>query len=232
MRATIATSRTVRTSIPEKLKLPNPQSKNDCQDENVRLKLQGRIVRVTESGKANDMYWFDTTMLVLLGLGALLGAWSGLIGQIARFVCLGISVYAAVLLHEPVARILQESVLLGAGAQVVRVVAGIVVFVIVFVIVHYTSRLARSGVRAADLESFDRLLGGLFGAAKMALLLGVICLTLASYKHPTTEAIYARSSLAPAFADGMEWIVHVIPEEWKTHLRENVENFREKIGHG
>jgi membrane protein required for colicin V production len=176
------------------------------------------------------MYWFDTTLLLLLALGALLGAWSGLIGQVARFICLGISIYAAVLFHEPGAHILHERVLQGSSLQVSRVVSGIGIFVAVYLAGHLTSRLARSGMRAADLESFDRLLGALLGSVKMALLLGAICLGVANHKHPATEVIVSRSSLVPVFADGMEWIVVQIPEEYKSYLRESVEHLRERMG--
>lgn len=173
------------------------------------------------------MHWFDTTLLMLLGLGAALGAWSGFVWQIARFLTLGLSIYGAVLFHEPASQLLQECALQDADARLVRPVAYIGVFVLVYLILLYSSRLLREAVRAAHLDVLDRLFGAALGAGKMALVLGIVCLLMASHKSPASDAILGRSTLAPLLADGMEVVVALIPEDYKTRLAETVQNLRE-----
>jgi membrane protein required for colicin V production len=173
------------------------------------------------------MYWFDTTILALLVVGALLGAWSGLVGQLARILCMGASIYGSVLLHEPITNFLRERALQDANIVVVRIVAYFAVFASTYLILHCVMRLARAAVREAELEGFDRLLGALFGAVKMTILLSVICLGLANFHHPISDEIMTRSNLAGKFADGAEHVVVMIPEDYKAYLQERIDSFRE-----
>lgn len=173
------------------------------------------------------MYWFDTTLLALLGIGAGIGAWCGLVWQIARIVSLGLAVYGSVQFHDAATQLLQESAFQDADPRIVRPIAYVAVFVVIYLILFYTMRLIRDAIRAAELESFDRLLGGLLGATKMALLLGTICLGIASSKHPMTDAIMAKSTLAPAFADGMEVVVMLVPDSYKTRLQDYLSSLRD-----
>src|SRR5436190_11179031 len=115
------------------------------------------------------MHWFDTTILTLLVLGAIFGAWSGFVWQIARILTLGLAIYGAVLFHEPASEVLRESALQGADVRVITTTAYVLVFLISYLILFYSARVLRDGIRAADLQMFDRLLGAAFGAGKIAL---------------------------------------------------------------
>jgi uncharacterized membrane protein required for colicin V production len=178
------------------------------------------------------MHWFDTTLLALLAMSALLGAWFGLVGQLARLVCVSLSCYLAIQFHEPMANFLQDSVLKEASQLLIDIVAYSVVSVIAYLILYYAARLVRQAVRQTDLDGYDRMLGALLGAGKMSVLLGLVCLGMINYRHPTTEAILEKSQLAELFADGMERIVVMIPEEFKTRLRETVFELRDQVMSG
>ena len=56
------------------------------------------------------MHWLDTTILVLLVVGATFGAMSGLLMQVARVVGLSVAVYAAIYLNEWATQALEEAV--------------------------------------------------------------------------------------------------------------------------
>jgi uncharacterized membrane protein required for colicin V production len=176
------------------------------------------------------MYWFDTTLLAFLAASAILGAWSGFVRQMARIVCISLSCCGAIVLHEPVVGFLREIVLKDASPMVLDVLAYASVFVVGYLVLHCVAYLIREAVREADLEVYDRLLGSLFGAGKMALLLGVVCLGMMNNRHPATETILEKSKLAGFFADGMERIVVMVPEEYKDRLKETIFHLRDQMG--
>ena len=173
------------------------------------------------------MFWLDTTIIALLILGAILGAISGLLWQIARILCVALSVYAAILLNDWAANLLQESVLQGADPAVGRTLAYVAVFIAVFIVLYQVVWLLDHTIRAVNLEPADRLLGAGMGACKMGLVMGAICLGLTAYPHPTTKEVLEKSRLAPVLAEGMEMILLVIPQEYKTELCNSLKNLRE-----
>jgi uncharacterized membrane protein required for colicin V production len=175
------------------------------------------------------MYWFDTTLLALLAASALLGAWTGFVRQIARIVCVGLAVYASIGLHEQAAAFLTDCVLQGASAAVIDILAYGFVFITAFLVLHYVSRLVRNLVREADLDGYDRGLGALLSLGKMALVLGVVCLGMINYRHSSTQDIVEKSRLISFFADNMERIVMMVPEESKDRLNEAIFNVRDQL---
>jgi membrane protein required for colicin V production len=176
------------------------------------------------------MYWLDTLLLALLALGVTLGFFSGFLWQIARILTLALSLVATVICNEPASLFCREQLLRDADPRIAQAVAYVLVFLVVYVVLFLATRLLYEGIRAADLEVFDRVLGGLFGAAKMALVLGACCLGAANYPHPTTRDWMAKSTLAPAFADGMEHVLIIIPEDYKENLRGTLVSLRELLG--
>ena len=75
------------------------------------------------------MYWLDTAILVLLGVGAGLGAWTGLLKQVVRVVGLIASIYAAVMFHGWAANWLQQTFLQGSDPAIPDALSYVVVFV-------------------------------------------------------------------------------------------------------
>jgi membrane protein required for colicin V production len=176
------------------------------------------------------MYWLDTLLLVLLALGVILGFFSGFLWQIARILTLTLALLATVLCNEPASLFCREHLLREVDPRIAQAVAYVLVFLVVYVALFLATRLLYQAIRAADLEVLDRVLGALFGAAKMALVLAACCLAAANYPHPTTRDWMAKSTLAPAFADGMEHVLVIIPEEYKENLRVTLVSLRELLG--
>ncbi|MCI0380132.1 MAG: CvpA family protein [Gemmataceae bacterium] len=175
------------------------------------------------------MHWLDTIILVLLALGAGLGFWSGFLWQIARILSLVIALIATIFLHEPATRTLHDHVLRGADERIVEVAAYVALFVLVYLLLFIATRLAHTGIRATELQIFDRLLGCMFGFSKMALIIGGICLGAANYPHETTRDLLGKSSLAPLFAHAMEHVLVVIPEDQKENLRATLLGLRDLL---
>jgi uncharacterized membrane protein required for colicin V production len=175
------------------------------------------------------MYWLDTLLLALVGLGAALGFFSGFLWQIARILTLGIALLATIACNEPASLFLRDQLLRDADPRFAQASAYVLVFLLVYVALFLATRLLHEGIRAADLELLDRMLGGLFGAGKMALILGACCLAAANYPHPATRAWMTKSALAPVFADGMEHVLVIIPEEYKENLRGTLVSLRDLL---
>lgn len=164
------------------------------------------------------MFWLDTTILALLALGALLGAVSGFLWQVARIAGLAVAVYAAILLNDWVSSLIADAILQGADPRIARGLAYLAVFLVVFIVLYQVAWLLDQWIHAVHLEPFDRMLGAVVGACKMGLLLAAICLGLSNYPNERTKEILDQSALAPALASGMDAMLVAIPEEYKTEL--------------
>ncbi len=173
------------------------------------------------------MFWLDTTILALLALGALLGAVSGFLWQVARIASLALAIYAAILLNEWASALLSEAILQGADPRLARGLAYLVVFLVVFVVLYQVIWLLDQWIQAVNLEPLDRLLGAMVGALKMGLLLAAICLGLTNYPHAKTKEVLDKSSLAPVLASGMDAVLVAIPEEYKNELTAGWNHLRE-----
>jgi uncharacterized membrane protein required for colicin V production len=110
---------------------------------------------------------------------------------------------------------------------VARAVGYLAVFLSVFFILFQVVWLLDHAIRAVNLEPLDRLLGAGMGACKMALIVAAICLGLTAYPNPTTTEVLEKSTLAPVLAEGMEMVLLVIPQEYKTELCNGLKNLRE-----
>ena len=175
------------------------------------------------------MYWLDICLIALLALGAVFGFWGGLIMQIARLLCLGVSVYATLALNETVTAVLHDRVAPDAPGNVLRGVAYGVVFLVVYIALFSLSRLLYRVVRATKLETFDRLAGALLGTLKMALVLAPVCALIAFVSLPETDEWMARSTIAPVLAKSMHIAATAIPDAYRTQAEDGIEQVRERL---
>jgi uncharacterized membrane protein required for colicin V production len=173
------------------------------------------------------VYWLDTAILALLVMGAIFGALSGFLWQVARVASFAVALYASIYLNDWAAHALQELVLQGADPRIGMVLAYLLVFVAIYVVFFGGTLLLERGMEAACLQPVNRLLGGGLGAVKAALLLGAVFLGMASYPHPSTQEMMERSHLAPMLADSMQFVIVAIPQEYKDWLCNGLESVRE-----
>ena len=173
------------------------------------------------------MFWLDGTILAALALGALLGALSGFLWQMARLLGLALALYLAILLNETVSQFVQTHYLAGADPRMVRIVAYVGVFLVVYLVLLISTYWLYQAMRAVHLEPLDRLLGALLGLGKMALILAAVFLGLANYPHPKTKELMEKSILAPVLAGGMEIALVVIPQEYRNELCEGFNHLRD-----
>ena len=174
------------------------------------------------------MHWLDIVILIVLGFGAAMGFWSGLLWQIARVVSLGLSLYLAIMANSPVTEKLGEE-WKDVNPAANRVVAFIAVFLLVYVILYLITRLLHKAIKATKLETLDRLLGALLGAAKMAAVVACICATMAALDLQIFKEWFAHSTLAPHFAKGTDVVVGWIPQSYRDGADDGVQEVRGQL---
>ena len=172
------------------------------------------------------MYWLDTTILVLLALGAGLGAWTGLLKQIVRVVGLIAALAAAVFFHGWAADVLGQSVLQGSDPVVADGVSYVVVFVAVLLAFQVAALLLDRLLRAVKLKWADRVLGCVVGGLKTALILGAIALAaMILPPNPATTEAMQKSHIAPVLARGAYLAWQALPSSYTEGLRKQVDAY-------
>lgn len=174
------------------------------------------------------MHWLDIIILVFLGAGAAMGFYSGLLWQVARIVSLALSIYLAILANAGFADWLGEQ-WQDVNPVALRVIAFIAVFLLVYLVLFWITRLLHKAIKATKLETVDRLLGALLGAAKMAALVACICGVLVALDLAIFREWFDQASLARPFAKGTEAAVSWIPQDYRDHANEGIQQAREQL---
>jgi membrane protein required for colicin V production len=173
------------------------------------------------------MHWLDITLLVVLAVGALLGARSGLLWQVARIITFGVAFYVCIFYHEPVAAFL-GNYLTGTSPLLLSVLAYVATFCAVYLVLYGITLLLQRGLKASKLKTLDRVLGAGFGLLKATLLVGAILMGVALYSTPQTDAAMAESRLAPVLLEGMRAVAVAVPQNYKDDLNASLERIRQE----
>ena len=142
------------------------------------------------------MHWLDIILILALVLGGLLGLRSGLLWQVARIVIFLAAVYACIHHHE-YARDWLEQHFTGLNAGTTWLAAYVVTFLGVCLAGFLVTWILEYFLRAAHLKPLDRLLGGLIGILKTALICGALLTGVVLYGSESTRETVGRSSIAP-----------------------------------
>jgi membrane protein required for colicin V production len=135
------------------------------------------------------MQTYDLLMLLVLMAATLFGFWKGMAWQIASLASLVVSYVAALRFSEQLAPVF------GEHAPWNRFVAMLAIYVGVSFFIWMVFRLVSGVIDKVRLESFDRQLGAMFGAAKGVLLCVAITFFAVTLLPPTQgEAIVASQS--------------------------------------
>jgi len=170
------------------------------------------------------MYWLDFVLLLVLGIGAFLGARSGLLWQVARIVTFFLAVYACIHYHGIAAGWLLQH--LRAESPVVPwLLAYLVTFLAVYAVCMVITYVLERMLRAAKLKPMDRLLGAGVGALKAGLLAGAILLGVALY-DPDADGVLGESKVAPALLKTMRVVIVAVPQQYKDKLGDTLERLK------
>jgi membrane protein required for colicin V production len=167
------------------------------------------------------MYWLDTTILALLGLAALLGAWSGFVRQVVRLIAISVALVVSLTCNERVTAFLAQA-LEEAPAWAPQLLAYVGVFCAVWLTFFLFALLLERGLQEARMLWVNRLLGAAVGALKAALILGLALLAATAYlEEPNREAMQ-KSTCAPVLAQGARLVLATVPPEYRERLWEQL----------
>ena len=121
------------------------------------------------------MSFLDIILGLLLVWGLYKGASNGLFVEVAELIALIAGIYGAIHFSLTVAEFMEKS--LEWDQSYVRIVAFLAVFLLIVIIVHMAGKFLTNVVDgAAILGLMNKVAGGLFGALKVAVILGAILL--------------------------------------------------------
>ena len=173
------------------------------------------------------MHWADTTIIALLLIGAAFGLLSGFLWQVSRIVSFGVALYASIYCHEWASGVLTVVFARDTDPRIPRVLAYPILFLGVYLVFFLITLLLERTMKAARLEPLNRVVGALLGAVKTALIVGAICLAMASYPNTRTQEILQKSALAPVLADVTNIVIIAIPDEYKEELQSGLSHLRD-----
>ncbi|MCK9689714.1 CvpA family protein [Scleromatobacter humisilvae] len=158
--------------------------------------------------------WVDIALLSVFGLSVLIGLWRGFVFEIVSLLGWAVAFVIANTLGPLLARFIP----LGDDGSPARLwTAYIIVFVLILLTCTLLARMLRALVSATPLSFFDRLLGGLFGVVRGALILVVVGM-LVSLSPYASSAVWKNSHGALWLGLALEGLKPVLPQSLNVHI--------------
>jgi membrane protein required for colicin V production len=149
------------------------------------------------------VHWFDIGMTIALILSGVWGCLRGLVRAMLSLLGLAAASVLAVRSYPDIAKRLEPLI---ATPWVQQAIGFALIFLAVMAVAMVCSALLRFALRAAGLSLMDRLLGGLFGLAKVVFVASVL-LMMANKFFPSLRAqLEADSTLAPCLFRNAEFL--------------------------
>lgn len=158
--------------------------------------------------------WIDWALLAILALSTVLGLWRGLVFELMSLVGLVVAYVLAQAYSPAVAARLHVG---EAGSALSQGAGFVATFIAVLLVWALLARVVRMLIRATPLTVLDRLLGGVFGALRGALLLLAIA-TAVAYTPAAKSADWSASTGAKWLALLLHGIRPLLPAEVARHL--------------
>jgi uncharacterized membrane protein required for colicin V production len=175
------------------------------------------------------MHWVDNTIVAVLAVAAVLGAYSGALMQLCRLLGLAVAIYAAAALNSGVTAWLVEAAGGKADERSCMFGAYGAVFIGVYLAAFLLTLLLERCVKVAQLQYLNRGLGAAFAVVKMGSVIGAVCYGLQQMPQPAIHEALDDSAMAPMLVKSVEQAVLAVPEEYKTELVNRWNQVREAL---
>ena len=157
----------------------------------------------------------DIIVLAVIGISILLGVVKGLVREVLSLAAWVMAFLAANLAAPEVARLLPE----GMASDEIRLLAGFaVVFVLVLIGLSVLSMMASKLVKIAGLGMADRLLGGVFGLLRGALVVTILVL-LAGLTSLPRQPVWRNATLVPMLEASAGYVKTWLPAELSKRIK-------------
>ncbi len=152
--------------------------------------------------------WVDWALLAMLALSVVVGLWRGLVFEVLSLIGWVVAFVAAQALAPAVAAHVPIGV---AGSAINHGVAFFATFVLALIIWALASRLVRLLIHATPLQPVDRVLGGVFGLARGAVLLLAVA-TVVMLSPAQRSTAWQQSRGAAWLATALQGLKPMLPD--------------------
>lgn len=156
--------------------------------------IQYGVYEYAWPGTEEPVHWFDISMTIALILSGVWGCLRGLVRAMLSLLGWAVASVLAVHGYPDIAPRLAPLI---ATLWVRQAISFALIFLAVMAVAMVCSALLRFALRAAGLSLMDRLLGGLFGLAKVILVASVLLMMVHKFSPSVRVQLEADSALAP-----------------------------------
>lgn len=157
--------------------------------------------------------WVDIALLAVFGLSVLVGLWRGFVFEIVSL----LGWLVAFVMANSAGPFLADFVPVASSPEVKLWIAYLIVFVVILLTCTLLARMLRALVAATPLSFVDHLLGGVFGAARGALICVVVA-TLVMLSPYASSTAWKTSHGALWLGMALEGLKPVLPQSLNVHI--------------
>ena len=158
--------------------------------------------------------WVDIALLSVFGLSVLIGLWRGFVFEIVSL----LGWVVAFVIANAFGPLLADYLPLADPGSPLRLWAAyVLVFVLVLLTCTLLARMLRALISATPLSFVDRLLGGIFGMARGAMILVVVAM-LVSLSPWAASTTWKSSHGALWLGLALEGLKPVLPQSLNVHI--------------
>lgn len=168
--------------------------------------------------------WLDWILCIILVVSIVTAAKKGFTRELISLASVVVGLAIAALGYEWAATWFED---LTRSHEVALAAGFLTLFVAILLVGAIVSAAARKLIKTVGLQTFDRILGGIFGALRGLIVDCILLLALVAFAIKS-EAVQ-HSLLAPYVATGARVIAVVMPEDLKSQFRLGFEKFREAL---
>ena len=165
--------------------------------------------------------WLDWVLAAIVLLSVITAIFKGFVGELISLASVAAAVGVAVLNYGRVAPCLED---ITRSHAVALGISFLLLFFGTLLVGAVVAALARKLVRRAELQWFDRFLGGIFGLVRGILVDCIVLLILMAFAIKGKAV--QESTLAPYITSGSRLIAIIMPSEVKKDFQAGYKRFR------
>lgn len=152
----------------------------------------------------------DIFIIIPIIWGGFNGFKKGLIIEVASVIALAAGVYLGMKFSELVSGWIQNW--MSEPSAYVNLISFSLVFIAVLILVFFFARILERGINLALLSPINKILGIVFGAAKMFLAVGILLILIDGYSEKSNDFIQSQKDNSLLYGPLTKTAKQVIPE--------------------